>query len=114
MAAAESELESMFNIKKLGDIRQLLGIEITHNSDGSIFLSQSQYITKILERFGMQNCTPVSTPMDPHVKLTKTPDSESYPEIKDIYQHMVGSQMYAALPLAPTLPSLFRPFPNLI
>ena len=103
MAAAESELESMFNIKKLGDIRQLLGMEITRNTDGSIFLSQSQYITKILERFQMHNSTPVATPMDSHVKLGKTPDSESYPEIKHVYQPMVGSLMYAAITTRPDI-----------
>jgi hypothetical protein len=45
----------------------------------------------------MHNSTPVATPMDSHVKLAKTPDSESYPEIKRVYQHMVGSLMYAAI-----------------
>jgi hypothetical protein len=103
MAEAEAELETMFNIKKLGEIRQLLGMEITRHSDGSIFLSQTQYITKILERFQMHNSNPVTTPMDSHVKLTKTPDSENYPEIKRVYQNMVGSLMYAAISTRPDI-----------
>jgi hypothetical protein len=49
MAAAETELESMFNIKKLSAIRQLLGMEVCCKADSSIVLSQAQYIAKILE-----------------------------------------------------------------
>jgi hypothetical protein len=67
---------------------QLLGMEICRKADGSIFLSQSQYITKILERFQMHNSNPVSTPMDSHVRLTKTSASESHAEIKSIYQRI--------------------------
>jgi len=103
MAAAESELEFMFNIKKLGAVRQLLGMEVTRDTDGSIFISQTQYILKILERFQMHNCTPVATPMDSHVKLTKTPESESYPEIKLVYQHMIGSLMYPGICTRPDI-----------
>jgi hypothetical protein len=103
MTVAETDLESMFNVKKLGAIRQLLGMEICRKADGSIFLSQSQYIVKILERFQMHNSNPVSTPMDSHVKLAKTPDSESYPDVKQVYQNMVGSLMYAAISTRPDI-----------
>jgi muramidase (phage lysozyme) len=101
MAKAKAKLETMFNIKKLGEIDQLLGMEITRHSHSSIFLSQTQYITKILEHFQMHNSNPVTTPMDPHVKLMKTLDSENYPEIKHVYQNMVGSLMYATISTHP-------------
>jgi hypothetical protein len=51
----------------------------------------------------MHNATPVSTPMDSHVKLVKTPDSESYPEIKRVYQNMVSSLMYATISSRPDI-----------
>jgi hypothetical protein len=51
----------------------------------------------------MHNSNPVSTPMDSHVRLTKTPASESHAEIKCIYQNMVGSLMYAAISTRPDI-----------
>jgi hypothetical protein len=40
-----------------------LGLEIKRRSDGSIKISQEGYTRKLLERFGMSDCRPVSTPM---------------------------------------------------
>ena len=41
-------------------------------------LSQGEYTKKVLERFGMQNAKPVSTPLASHLKLTK----EMYPKTR--------------------------------
>jgi hypothetical protein len=35
--------------------------------------------------------------MDPHVKLKKLPDNESFSEIKFLYQNIVGSLIFAAI-----------------
>lgn len=40
-----------------------LGLEIKREHDGSVSVSQTAYTNKILERFGMSNCKPVSTPI---------------------------------------------------
>jgi hypothetical protein len=37
-----------------------------------IFINQSAYLRRILTRFGFNNCSPVSTPADPNVKLDAT------------------------------------------
>lgn len=60
MTVIETQLESMFNVKKLGPIHQLLGMEVTWDADGSTFLSQSQYLSKILEQFQMHNSTSIA------------------------------------------------------
>jgi len=46
----------------------LLGAKI-EQGDHSITLSQAHYINKLLDKFGMQDANPVSTPMDPNIKL---------------------------------------------
>jgi hypothetical protein len=102
MEQVESELNSEFSIKKLGEIRQLLGMEITRTKN-SIRLTQVQYITKILEKYQMDKCNPVATPIDPNVTLAKLPDGTSYPEIQHVYQHMVGSLLYAAITTRPDI-----------
>ena len=46
------------------------GVRITHVEDGSLFLDQEVYLTKVLEKFGMSECYPVSMPLEPGLKLS--------------------------------------------
>jgi hypothetical protein len=64
-------------------------------------VAQTQYITKVLERFGMQDSHPVKTPLDFNVKLEKTPEGERHhlPE----YQNLIGSLMYTAINTRPDI-----------
>ena len=39
-------------------------MQITKNTDGSIFLHQTAYPMKLMDRFRMQEANPVSTPAD--------------------------------------------------
>jgi hypothetical protein len=67
-------LKTEFEDKDLGEIHWLLGIKIDLTDDG-ITLSQQTYIEKILERFGMQDCHSVSTPLNPnHQRRSGTPE----------------------------------------
>ena len=51
----------------------------------------------------MADCNPVYTPIDIHIKLSKLSDNKSYPEIKSIYQNIIGSLMYAAITTRPDI-----------
>ncbi|KAF5378035.1 hypothetical protein D9757_011525 [Collybiopsis confluens] len=102
MTETEVQLESKFSINKLGPLRQLLGMEIRQTED-SIILTQTQYLTRILDRFGMTDCKPVATPMDTHIKLSRLPENESHPDIKAVYQNIIGSLMYAAITTRPDI-----------
>lgn len=78
----------------------MLGINIEHDrACGTIAIDQAHYIKTILKRFGMDECNPVSTPMDNNQKLSKEmcPDNdEKRDEMKDVpYQEAIGSLMYA-------------------
>ena len=61
-------LSSSFQMKDTGEADVILGIKIIIDSNG-IKLSQAHYIEKVLKRFNMFETTPISTPMDQHVKL---------------------------------------------
>ena len=57
------ELSQHFKLRDLGATTQLLGIKIDRDrSKRSITISQHQYYLDILERFGMADCKPISTP----------------------------------------------------
>ena len=61
------ELSQHFKLQDLGATTQLLGIKIDRDrSKRSITISQHQYCLDILERFGMADCKPISTPMQCH------------------------------------------------
>jgi hypothetical protein len=53
----------------LGTVRQFLGLEIMHNSDGPILLSQQKYIETMIKRFHIENAHSCVPPMDPNIKL---------------------------------------------
>ncbi|KAA5550503.1 hypothetical protein F3G54_33420, partial [Pseudomonas aeruginosa] len=41
-----------------------LGLQIHRGKDGSIFINQEAYAKKVLDRFQMSDCNPVSTPIE--------------------------------------------------
>jgi len=82
-----ASLQHEFAMKDLGQLHHFLGVSVTHSSTG-LFLSQRQYILDILERAGMQDCKPCSTPVDTCAKL-----SYDSPPVDDPsqYRSLVGA-----------------------
>src|SRR5579871_1575270 len=95
-------------MRDLGEISSYLGIEIKRDrKNRTVSLSQLKYIEDILKKYGMENCRPISTPMDTNKKLSKamclkTP--EEIEEIKNIpYYNAVGSLIYLILRTRPDI-----------
>ena len=73
-----------------------------------LWLSQKQYLQKVLQRFGIHEDTkPVSTPLAPHLKLSSrlspTTDEEREYMAKVPYANAVGSLMYAMVCTRPDI-----------
>ena len=92
-------LQSRFQIS-IGDSESYAGLQVKYLEDGSVFLHQSAYLQRVLARFGMEDCIPVSTPSDPLVKLVKPTDAceEELP-----FRELVGSLMYLAVVTRPDI-----------
>ncbi|KAH9651033.1 hypothetical protein KPL70_026595 [Citrus sinensis] len=93
-------LKGEFEMKDLGSARRILGIDIVRDrATGTLFLSQSRYISKVPERFQMMDSKPVLTPLGAQFKLSENMSPTSHvKEVKmaDIpYSQAVGSLMYA-------------------
>ena len=59
----KKELTDLFEMTDMGDVRHILGIEVHRDyKQGTLAISQGHYVATILERFGMQDANPVSTP----------------------------------------------------
>ena len=72
-----------------------------------MWLSQKNYIRKVLENFSMLDAKPVSTPLANHFKLSSNQCSKNVEEIEDMirvpYASVVGCLMYAMVCTKPDL-----------
>eukprot|EP00253_Pinus_taeda_P035859 PITA_35859 len=91
IASIKKELGKSFEMTDLGYVHYYLGIEVTQHPK-SIFLSQKKYIGDLLNRFGMTECNPLSTPMEQNLKLTSIEGKEFEDATK--YRQLVGSLIY--------------------
>jgi len=95
-------------MKDLGEAKKILGMEITRDrSTGRLWLSQENYILKMLERFNMAEARSVTTPLTSHFKLSSKQYSQSTVEEEEIsrvlYASAVGLLMYAMVCTRPDL-----------
>lgn len=97
-------LAEYFEISDLGELEYMLGILITRDRPNHrIYLNQTSYIHSVLNRFGMQNCYPVSTPLAMNHGLCNAQCPNTMDEInnyknsaQDIqYLSLVGSLLFA-------------------
>src|ERR1700734_826910 len=102
------ELAKHFPLRDLGPTSFLLGIHITRDFEKrTISLSQRQHIVDMLDRFGFGTCSPVSTPMDPGLRLTPemgaTTDEQKEFMLTIPYLSAVGALMYLGLTSRPDI-----------
>jgi hypothetical protein len=70
IAEIKSLLAQRFKLRDLGPTSFLLGVQIDcERSACTLHLSQRQYTLDLLDRYGFADCSPVSTPLDPGLRL---------------------------------------------
>jgi hypothetical protein len=89
-------------MKDLGIAEKFLGMKIEYREDGSVKLHQEGYLRNLMKRYGMQDCNPISTPLDTFVKLTKATDMEPLADSKE-YASIVRGLMFAACVTRPDI-----------
>jgi hypothetical protein len=93
-------LSSNFEMKDMGEANYVLGIKILRDRSKKLLgLSQETYIKKILERFSMQFCNPIDTPIGKGDKLSLDMCPKTQAEKEKMarvpYANAIGSLMYA-------------------
>ena len=104
----KAQLKREFDMKDLGEVRKILGMEITRDrSTDALWLSQENYVLKVLERFNMTEARPVTTPLAGHFRLSSEQCPQSPGEEDEMsrvpYASAVGSLMYAMVCTRPDL-----------
>lgn len=104
----KNDLRSAFDMKDLGNAKRILGMNIIRNrARKELWLNQSDYISRLIRKFKMQDSKPTSTPLAQHFRLTV----EQRPKIEQEriemqmipYANIVGSIMYAIISSRPDI-----------
>lgn len=83
-------LMNVFEMHDLGQAKTILGINI-ERTDDMLSMDNESYIKNLLAEFKMENCNPVSTPLE--TKLKFNPEADKLPS-NGSYRKLIGSLMY--------------------
>lgn len=86
-------LSNEFEMTDMGKANSFLGMQIEQDIEkGTIELNQKQYLKKVLQKFGMQDCKPKSTPIEKGLHLEKDDANKcsNHP-----YRELIGCLTYA-------------------
>ncbi|GJU23583.1 retrotransposon protein, putative, ty1-copia subclass [Tanacetum coccineum] len=70
IGSTKSLLKKEFDMKELGEAKKILGVEIVNRSRKILKVSQSGYVSKILNNFRIDNGKSVKMPLGGHFKLS--------------------------------------------
>ena len=102
----KEEIASLCTIKDLGEAKYFLGIKLDRNSNGTLRLSQTNYIENILERFNMTASKQVSSPMVPNKNMMehKPRSKEDASSMISVpYREAIGALLYLSIRTRPDI-----------
>ena len=84
-------MSQVFEMKDLGNLHYCLGLEVWKDF-GQTFLTQGKYARSLLERFRMEQCRSVATPLQQNLKLSS--DDGTKEVDATMYRQLGGSLIY--------------------
>ncbi|GMF60992.1 unnamed protein product [Phytophthora fragariaefolia] len=102
-------LGKKYNIKNLGRVKYLLGVEINYVPGKILCISQTAYIERLLKKFGMADAKAVRSPQmhnEPTLRIETNPELINDPTIP--FREMVGSLQYLVHCTRPDLANAVR------
>ena len=84
-------MEKEYHMSLMGELTYFLGLQVKQTDKG-IFICQSKYVKDMLNKFDMNNCSAMKTPMAPPLTLNK--DSAGKSVNITNYRGMIGSLLY--------------------
>lgn len=96
-------ISEKFKVVDGGDVKHYLGMVIEREGDvRPISVGHKQYIKNLLQQYGMENCRPVSTPLDPGFQISCNNTDCQTTDTKQ-YQSLIGALMYLAISTRPDI-----------
>ena len=90
------DLNKDFALKDLGELHYFLGIEVNKIRNG-ILMTQEKYVNDVLQRVGMKDCKPMTTPLSSSEKLSLHEGSLLGSSDATNYRSVVGALQYLTL-----------------
>jgi hypothetical protein len=100
MHETKKMLSERFKMSDIGELKWFLGIQFKREPD-CISLNQSVYLSKLLEKHGMQDCKRVATPYD--ILKFDDENAEMSNISLNVYRSIVGGLIYAMCCTRPDL-----------
>jgi len=92
IASKKAMFMELWECRDLGDCKEFLRMRIERR-DGKIYLDQTIYLQKVLQRFGMTNACSAATPLPAGYKpLENTEPADS--NLRSKFQSVIGSLLY--------------------
>ena len=94
------------------EAHQILGMLIKRNRDTKqMFISQQRYLESLLQLYAMENCKPISTPLEPGKHFFNLSyDDEAFG--RDSYQQAIGCLTYLSTVTRPDIAAAVRILPR--
>ena len=105
LSAILQHLDNVFEIRSF-PANRYLGLDISRNrAQKEVWISQSHFITKLLEKSGMSSCKPKSVPADPNARLESknVPKQIEEKETDMKYREIVGALMHLTVNTRPEI-----------
>ncbi|CAM8931496.1 unnamed protein product [Rhodiola kirilowii] len=108
IAKVNHDLSMHFDMKDLGHAKKILGVNIFRDKrNKKLYLSQSDYLNKVVDKFVMRSAKPANILFRGHLELTDVDcpvtDQEKLKMSNIPYDVAIGSVMYAMLCTRPDL-----------
>ena len=102
ITVVKSKFLKHVKIKDLGEIKTILGIEVTCNHEKhTISLSHQQYIINMVKEYNQTNSKPIYTPMEMGTHLSQAGSPQTSEEINVMcsipYQNLIGTLNHTAV-----------------
>ncbi|KAK3697978.1 hypothetical protein QZH41_003963 [Actinostola sp. cb2023] len=103
LKAEKAGLCQRFKMVDQGEIHYLLGMSIKRDRvSRTLTINQPGYLEKVLKRFGMENCKPVSTPLELGKKFQQlSANDDAFDD--QIYRQAIGCLTYASTTTRPDI-----------
>jgi Reverse transcriptase (RNA-dependent DNA polymerase)/Integrase core domain/GAG-pre-integrase domain/Zinc knuckle len=95
VSTAVDSIGDVFTIKKLGNVKYFLGIEVFYSAHG-FAVTQQAYCQRLLEKFGMSDCNARVTPFPQGLSLVKEGEALGRTE-HDTYRSIIGGLLYLSV-----------------
>lgn len=100
----KERLTTTFDVRDLGEAKYFLGMSLDRNrAEQTLKMAQQRLATELVDKFGLKEAKPRSTPMNSSIRLTQAEESSILDKNTYRYSELVGSLLYLSVCTRPDI-----------